>query len=663
MFGSSAAVVLKNDAQICAKFPQPERDDMQKITRFVSIGIAASGFLFTLTGKALTAAPPPTPPQVSPLDLGTLGGIDSFATAINDNGMVVGYSSVADGATLPFAWTPTGGMISLGSLGQDAYALAVNANGMVVGYGYTPDWETEHAFVWTQAGGMVDLDGRFGNSHRSMALAVNANGMVVGLYDNHTFVWTQEGGLVHLGTLGGSYSVAYAINDNGMVVGYSTTPGNSSHHAFVWTQVGGMVDLGTLGGANSNSVAYDINGSGMVAGTSSADDNIDRAFVWSQSGGLIDLGTLGGSSSNAWQINDTGMVIGRSLTSGDTTDHAYVWTQNGGMTDLGTLGGIQSSPHAINNNGLVVGESKTAADTSQGFVWTDGGGMIALDTLGAWPSSASAVNNGGLVVGYSATADGTGYRHATLWVIGGSDFNTPQGDNVGVQFGDTTLTFDHVSTAGDTTVTPIDPATIGEVPSGFAVSELVAYEVTTTATFTGAVTIGFTVPGPISEADFNSFIILHNENGSLVDVTASSPPRDYSTLRIYATTTSLSAFYLVRTNLNAAPLFDQSKAYKLNSTIPIKIQLLNAANANVSSWNTVVTVRDLRLVGGTEAAEVADAGNANPDSNFRYDATIGGTGGYIFNLSTKSLIAGKYILSFYSGSNQTFFNTVSFEVK
>jgi hypothetical protein len=33
---------------------------------------------------------------------------------------------------------------------------------------------------------------------------------------------------------------------------------------------------------------------------------------------------------------------------------------------------------------------------------------------------------------------------------------------------------------------------------------------------------------------------------------------------------------------------------------------------------------------------VTDSGNANPDNNFRYDSTLGPSGGYIFNLSTKS---------------------------
>ena len=61
---------------------------------------------------------------------------------------------------------------------------------------------------------------------------------------------------------------------------------------------------------------------------------------------------------------------------------------------------------------------------------------------------------------------------------------------------------------------------------------------------------------------------------------------------------------------------------------------------------------------------IENDGNANPDYTFRYDPTLGGTGGgYIFNLSTKELASGQYLLSFYVGSDHSFFYTVKFEVK
>ena len=67
---------------------------------------------------------------------------------------------------------------------------------------------------------------------------------------------------------------------------------------------------------------------------------------------------------------------------------------------------------------------------------------------------------------------------------------------------------------------------------------------------------------------------------------------------------------------------------------------------------------------GNTLAPIDDSGNANPDYGFRYDSTLGGTGGgYIFNLSTKGLASGQYVLSFYVGSDRSFFYTVRFEVR
>ena len=57
--------------------------------------------------------------------------------------------------------------------------------------------------------------------------------------------------------------------------------------------------------------------------------------------------------------------------------------------------------------------------------------------------------------------------------------------------------------------------------------------------------------------------------------------------------------------------------------------------------------------------EVADAGNANPDNDFRYDASLQG---YVFNLKTTGLSGGTYGLE-YTVSGDPTVHRVLFSVK
>ena len=61
------------------------------------------------------------------IDLGTLGGSYGSAVAVNNHGLVVGYSGTASGETHMFSWTRRGGMADRGTLGGTfGYAAAVS---------------------------------------------------------------------------------------------------------------------------------------------------------------------------------------------------------------------------------------------------------------------------------------------------------------------------------------------------------------------------------------------------------------------------------------------------------------------------------------------------------------------------------------------------------
>lgn len=109
-------------------------------------------------------------------------------------------------------------------------------------------------------------------------------------------------------------------------------------------------------------------------------------------------------------------------------------------------------------------------------------------------------------------------------------------------------------------------------------------------------------------------------------------------------------------------LYDPTKAHQSGSTIPIKIELCDANSADVSSSSIVVTAVSVTKVSNNAPGTLDSSGNANPDNNFRFDATLGTAGGYLYNLSTKGFTTGTYVLSFAAGSDPII-HTVQFEVK
>jgi hypothetical protein len=109
-------------------------------------------------------------------------------------------------------------------------------------------------------------------------------------------------------------------------------------------------------------------------------------------------------------------------------------------------------------------------------------------------------------------------------------------------------------------------------------------------------------------------------------------------------------------------LYDTTRAVKGGSTLRLKIELCDAGGNDVSTQNVVVHATSLTQ-GSTNASNpVGDAGNSNADSDFRFDPTLGSTGGYIFNLQTTGLSIGTYVLGFTAGRDPIT-HSVPFQVR
>jgi probable HAF family extracellular repeat protein len=120
------------------------------------------------------------------VDLGTLGGPRSTGLAINNSGVIVGWSEGSNGIwSRAFRAKPGAVMEDLGTLGGPyAGAESINDSGSVVGWSAGYYFHT--AFVYTDADGMIDLNTRVAPSESPGvmhdAVAINNSGQIVVLY-------------------------------------------------------------------------------------------------------------------------------------------------------------------------------------------------------------------------------------------------------------------------------------------------------------------------------------------------------------------------------------------------------------------------------------------------------------------------------------------------
>jgi probable HAF family extracellular repeat protein len=279
---------------------------MRALHPFRPVAVAAA----CLLGGAAGAAQPITY-HVTPL--GPPGATQPLVGGINALGHVAGAAILPGKLGEHALLLSTARFIDLGTLGgRTSFATAVSDGNAVVGTSATAT-NAQHAFLW-QAGTMTDL-GSLPGGDLSEAEAINKSRQVVGFASvgsaYHAFRYAA-GAMVDLGTLpGASASAARGINDDGVIVGDSGT--SATTHAFVYRD-GRMEDLGTLGGPGASSAALAVNGAGQVAGAAwdPATGGATTAVRWTQ-GVATDLGLppgAGATSSYARGINDRGLVVG-----------------------------------------------------------------------------------------------------------------------------------------------------------------------------------------------------------------------------------------------------------------------------------------------------------------------------------------------------------------
>jgi probable HAF family extracellular repeat protein len=186
------AVIWERDGRIRQPLLAPLSGD----TVAYAFGINNQGQVVGNSGICANTTPPPyvsAPHAVlwerdgTPVNIGSLGGPVSGASAINSRGDVSGTSTTADGSPRPFLWTPESHTL-LQLNPPEGFPVAINPccktindRREIVGFMFDADFNS-HAFLWKH-GVMVDLNDLIPKGSPWMlqsAAGINASGQIAG---------------------------------------------------------------------------------------------------------------------------------------------------------------------------------------------------------------------------------------------------------------------------------------------------------------------------------------------------------------------------------------------------------------------------------------------------------------------------------------------------
>jgi probable HAF family extracellular repeat protein len=600
--------------------------------RRVAISLAIAAALVVQSPVFLAARDDDGVTVGSFVDLTTLGGTMTKAFAINAGGTVVGYGTDTSGSEYPVVWSE-GSIAALPrafTYPGEHRALAINTVGQIVGHsGPAQCGEDAHAVVW-QNSIVADLGRCAQFPYFSRANGINAAGVVVG-YEGDNYggpseaFHTVNGVLTRIGRpapfpVFHGWSVANAINADGTIAVVSGRP--SGYSAYSWSN-GSFTELPS-DGSSASPVA--INDSGVIVGYTLDATGRFSAARW-EAGYRIDLGTLpGGTESKALGINNNGQIVGWSTTSGGDT-HAVIWA-NGSIYDLGAPPDAESHLEAtgINDYGEICGWYVTATGDTHAFR------TYVLVTDPQSPTVACAVTDGVWHAGNVSLACTAGDTGSGLFNAADASFSLMTNIGDGLETTSAQTNSRQVcDVAGNcTTAGPIGGNKIDRRPP----------TVTLTAPTASTFLLGQAITGSYGCADGGSGIATCTgpvASGSAIDTsTVGSHPFAVSATDAVGHAATSTVTYTVA--YNQCVLYDQTKASKAGSTVPIKLALCNAAGANVSSVSVPLVATGVYLISTNAPGPLADSGNANPDNQFRF-----ADGSYIFNLSLKGFAQGTYV--------------------
>lgn len=203
-------------------------------------------------------------------EINTQGG----ATSVNDSGQVVGWKKVTGGIGVgkAFIWSEGGGLRDLD--GNNAFAQDINNDGDVVGYREDATTGRYEAVWWENGNNLRTLPGLTQEVGReSRAMGINNSGHIVGWGETaeagiHAISWVDPRASARDLTEPSNntfFGKARAVSNSGTIVGSSYFPSEENHHAVRWAS--GQLNPVDLGASSSGfSELYDADDSGRGVG-------------------------------------------------------------------------------------------------------------------------------------------------------------------------------------------------------------------------------------------------------------------------------------------------------------------------------------------------------------------------------------------------------------
>ncbi len=282
---------------------------------------------------------------------------------------------------------------------------------------------------------------------------------------------------------------------------------------------------------------------------------------------------------------------------------------------------------------------------------TDGTGFRQLTAVVAFCAGCPSITADGSTVAFFAADDLVpGWNtdsYSEIFLVDLDRFFMAElapGTSVPAPCGDVTVTFDTVTGKGSVSVTLCEepPA---ESPGGFSFLGQY-YDITTDATYTGPITIEIHYDDTgMTQQGEEALALLHWESGGWVDVTI--PPVDTVNNIIRGEVTELSPFAPAMMDIAIFGGFlqpinpDGSSVFKAGRTIPVKFSLTDGFGDLITDAVCYLSLTQIssEIMGSVE--ETAEAVYEDLGDTFRYDEE---GGQYIYNLSTKDMATGTWVL-------------------